>query len=486
LSQAHEENSHELKREIGIWGSFSMGYADVGADIYVVLGVIAFFAGVASPLAFALAATTYVCTGLCYAELATAYPVAGGGQFYSMKAFGRIHGFVAGWGLMLDYTIDIALFALATVGYLGFISNYFSHSNFLLQSPYYALVAVVLILFLLALNIFGIKYSSKLNEFIVALGLVTVTVFMVFGLPSIVASGALARWISMVASSFASGSFGPNTNYSSFVYAVSLATASYIGIESISQAAEETKRPSLVIPKATKAAIVSVVVVAVSLSLLSVTLASPFSAGGVVNNQQSPAVTLAGSLPIIGGTFAFFVGIIGVLTCYISTNTGVIGVSRVTFSMGRLGLMPRGFARVSSRFRTPYVTITLFSVIACVLLLSNLALPGPALLGLVTSIYNFGALVAYMYVNAAAVVLRFKDNQKREWKMPLNFGVTRKGTRYSVSIIPIVGFVSSAIVWLLLVGFHPVGRVVGGIWFAIGVGGYLIYQRWKGGRKADA
>src|SRR3989442_11470418 len=95
-----------------------MGYADVGADIYVVLGVIALFAGVVSPLAFAIAATTYVCTGLCYAELATAYPVAGGGQYYSLKAFGRIHGFVAGWGLMLGYTIDNALLSPSAVGYL--------------------------------------------------------------------------------------------------------------------------------------------------------------------------------------------------------------------------------------------------------------------------------------------------------------------------------------------------------------------------------
>ncbi|HEV2225231.1 MAG TPA: APC family permease [Nitrososphaerales archaeon] len=485
MSQSQEESPNELKREIGIWGSFSMGYADVGADIYVVLGVIAFFAGVASPLAFLLAATTYVCTGLCYAELATAYPVAGGGQFYSMKAFGPFHGFVAGWGLMLDYTIDIALFALATVGYVGFITNFLYHSTFLLQSPYYVLVAVSLILLLLVLNIIGIKYSSKLNEFIVALGLVTVGIFLIFGLPSIVASGALALWVSTIVSSFTAGSFGPNTNYSSFVYAVSLATASYIGIESISQAAEETKRPSQVIPKATRAAIISVVVVAVSLSLLSVTLTSPFSTGGVVNNQQSPAVSLAGSLPIIGGFFALFVAVIGVLTCYISTNTGVIGVSRVTFSMGRLGLMPRGFARVSSRFRTPYVTILLFSAIACVLLLVNLALPGPALLGLVTSMYNFGALVAYMYVNSAAIVLRFKDPERKGWKMPLNFGVSRGGKQYSVPVIPFVGFASSAIVWLLLVGFHPIGRVVGAIWFAIGIAGYLIYRKRKGVRKVD-
>jgi APA family basic amino acid/polyamine antiporter len=80
LSREEEESSTELKREVGIWGSFSMGYADVGADIYVILGVIILFAGVASPIAFGIAAVVYVSTGLCYAELATKYPVAGGGQ----------------------------------------------------------------------------------------------------------------------------------------------------------------------------------------------------------------------------------------------------------------------------------------------------------------------------------------------------------------------------------------------------------------------
>ena len=78
-----------------------MGYADVGADIYIALGLVALFAGHASPLAFGIAAVTYIATGLGYAELASTYPVAGGAQFYSLKAFGPVHGFLAGWGLML-------------------------------------------------------------------------------------------------------------------------------------------------------------------------------------------------------------------------------------------------------------------------------------------------------------------------------------------------------------------------------------------------
>jgi APA family basic amino acid/polyamine antiporter len=483
LSQAEEESPHELKREVGAWGSFSMGYADVGADIYVILGVIILFAGVASPFAFGIAAVVYVSTGLCYAELATKYPVAGGGHFYSLKAFGKIHGFIAGWGLMLGYTVDIALFSLATVGYLGVMTKSFLRGFPVTQPPYYALFAIAFILMLLMLNLIGIKYSSKLNELIVAVDLITVSLFLAFGLPSIVASGALLSWLRGLPSVFSTGAFGGGANYTTFVYALSLATASYIGIESISQAAEETKRPSEVIPRATKAAIVAVVVVAMSLSLLSVTIV-PFSE--IANNSTSPAVTLASSLPVIGAVFAIWVGVMGTLVCFISTNTGVIGVSRVTFSMSRLGLMPKTFSRVSSRFRTPYVTLIIFATIACLLLAAGVSLPSYNLLPLVASVYNFGALIAYMYVNAAAIVLRFKDPGREGWKMPLNVTVRRGGKAYSVSIIPFIGIVSAALIWSILVGLNPEGRNFGIAWFAIGIVGYLIYQRFKGGRKADA
>jgi basic amino acid/polyamine antiporter, APA family len=482
LSQPQEENSHELKREIGTWGSFSMGYADVGADIYVVLGVIVIFAGLASPFAFAAAAVVYVCTGLCYAELATKYPVAGGGQFYSMKAFGKLHGFIAGWGLMLGYTVDIALFSLATVGYLGVMAKSFLSGFMVTEPPYYALIAIALIVLLLLLNLIGIKYSSKLNELIVAVDLITVSLFLAFGLPSIIASGALVAWVSGLGTTFSTGVFGGGANYSTFVYALSLATASYIGIESISQAAEETKRPAKVIPRATKAAIVSVVAVAISLSLLSVTIA-PFS--DIAKNSTSPAVTLASNLPLIGGIFAIWVGVMGTLVCYISTNTGVIGVSRVTFSMSRLGLMPKAFSKISFRFRTPYVTLIIFSTIACLLLLAGVSLPNYSILPLIASVYNFGALIAYIYVNAAAIVLRFKDPGREGWRMPLNITIHRGGKAYPVSIIPFLGIISTVIIWSILVGFNPDGRNFGAAWFAIGITGFLIYQKYKGGHKPD-
>lgn len=459
-----------------------MGYADVGADIYLILGVIVLFAGLLSPLAFAIAAVVYVSTGLCYAELSTRYPVAGGGHFFSLKAFGPIHGFIAGWGLMLSYTVDIALFALATVGYLQVAVAPVFTGLVLTDAPYYAEVAIVLVVLLLALNIVGIRYSSKLNEFIVAVDLVTIGLFVVFGLPSIVASGELAAWVAKIPSMLVSGNLGLNANYSTFVVALSLATVSYIGIESISQAAEETKDPARVIPRATKAAIFAVVVVAVTFSILAVTLAP----NAVAGDPSSPAYTLARFIPVIGPFFAIWVAIMGTLINYVSTNTGVIGVSRVTFSMSRLGLLPKGFNRISSKFRTPYLTLLIFAAVACILLALGVELSTFQIIPLIASVYNFGALIAYFYVNAAAIVLRFKEPVQAGWKMPLNVTVHRRGNAYEVSVIPFIGIAFTALIWVILVATNPGGRVAGTAWFAIGIIGYLIYQRRKGGKKTDA
>lgn len=482
MSQKPEENSHELKREVGAWGSFSMGYADVGADIYLVLGIIVAFAGFLSPLALAIAAVVYVSTGLCYAELSSRYPVAGGGHFFSLKAFGPFHGFVAGWGLMLSYTVDIALFALATVGYLQVAVSPIFTQVALNTPPYYAEVALVLVVLLLVLNLLGIRYSSKMNEAIVAVDLVTVALFVVFGVPHMIASGDLGAWLGRIPAAVESGNLGLSANPSTFVMALSLATVSYIGIESISQAAEETKDPSKVIPRATKAAIFAVVTVAIVFSMLAVTLAP----GPVAGDPTSPAYTLARYIPIIGPVFAVWVAIMGTLVCYVSTNTGVIGVSRVTFSMSRLGLLPKGLNRLSSKFRTPYLTLIIFTSVACLLLAAGVELSTFQILPLIASMYNFGALIAYFYVNAAAIVLRFKEPAHEGWKMPFNVTVPRGGRKYQVSIIPFIGIAFTAFIWVILVLSNAEGRIAGTAWFAVGIAGYLIYQKWKAGRKPNA
>jgi APA family basic amino acid/polyamine antiporter len=178
-----------LKRDIGWFGSFSMGYADVGADIYVALGLVAAYAAGWAPVAFIIASITYIATGLAYAELATAYPYAGGAQVYSMKALNDFAGFLAGWLVMLDYTVCTALFAIATTGYLTFFFPILAHTSFVLTFLGFhmtvnaiGVIAFVLVLILICINLIGIKEASNLNMVMVALNIGVLSIIIVLGL----------------------------------------------------------------------------------------------------------------------------------------------------------------------------------------------------------------------------------------------------------------------------------------------------------------
>ncbi|MEM0287005.1 MAG: APC family permease [Nitrososphaerota archaeon] len=460
------EETYGLKREIGVLGSFSMGYADVGADVYVALGILALYAQSAAPLAILIASITYISTGLTYAELASKYPVAGGGNFYANKVFGPIHGFLAGWGLMLDYTVDIALFALASSGYVGAVVKAFFNSNFVLQEPYYALIAIAIILSLLFLNIKGISYSSRLNIAVVIVNLGTVALLAALGFYVVITRGLFSTWTTQLLTDFPS--------QGNFAYGVTLAMASFIGIESISQAAEETKVPSKVIPKSTKLSIIAVLVIAISLSFLSVSVL-PWQV--VAGGAQDPLFFLARAMPGIGAFFAIWIAFMGIWISLVSTNTGVIGVSRVTFSMGRLNLMPHSFSRLHKKYRTPYVTISIFSLAAMSIIMLNIFSPSSVLLNLVASLYNFGALVAYMYVNLSAIALRFRNDQNEVYRSPINFTITVKGKKVKLSVIPFLGFISCFVLWSILIISHPLGRIVGLVWFTFGVMLYFAYRR---------
>src|ERR1700736_5298966 len=163
----------ELRRDVSVWGSYMWGYADVGADIYTALGIVVLAALGFAPLAFLFAGLVYAMVGLCYAELASAYPVAGGGQYFTLRGIGDIWGFIAGSALLLDYTIDISLFTVVSMGYFNyFVPFLIGHkvSDFTITlGPtqlkwVWLLETLVGITFLIWLNVRGIRMSSNLNE----------------------------------------------------------------------------------------------------------------------------------------------------------------------------------------------------------------------------------------------------------------------------------------------------------------------------------
>ena len=92
----HTPEKVRLRREVTVWGSFCWGYADVGADVYVALGLVMAAAQGATPLAFAIAGIVYIFVGLAYTEMASAYPIAGGGQYFTLRGLGDFWGWWQG------------------------------------------------------------------------------------------------------------------------------------------------------------------------------------------------------------------------------------------------------------------------------------------------------------------------------------------------------------------------------------------------------
>ncbi len=460
---ADQETEPPLRRDVGWFGSFSMGYADVGADIYVAVGLVALYAAGASPLAFLIASVSYICTGLAYAELATIYPYAGGAQVYAMKAFNDLTGFVAGWAVMLDYTLDIALFALATAGYLSF---FISGLNI-------GLAAVTFIAGLIFINLVGIKYSSALNSIFVSLDLLVEATILVTGfLWAFNLNSALNQFTIVGTPNSLAGVFyysGFSISSQNFIYGITIAMSSFIGIESIAQAAEETKNPAKWIPRASKLSIVSVIFVALAIIVLAMGMLpySRFSPGSTAVND--PIAVIAQSIPHVGVILAPIVAFTGLSICLVSTNTGVIGVSRIVYSMGRYDLLPKWFYKTHKKFRTPYRTILLFGIIGALL-----ASFGE--LTLVASLYNFGALLSYILVNASLIVLRNKEpDTYRAWKVKGD--ISLRGGKLKIPVISAIGVVITSILWSFIIIYHPDGRLLGTAWVFVGLVLFYFFRR---------
>lgn len=474
---AQSEHTVELRRDVTVWGSFMWGYADVGADIYTALGLVIAAAQGAAGMAFAAAGLVYIMVGLAYTELASAYPVAGGGQYYALRGLGDSWGFVAGVALLLDYTIDIALFAVASVGYLNFFYPVIFHHEFPspvwnfglfgLYKPYNVIEAVALIGFLVWLNIRGMRESSLFNEILGAIDILTESCIIIFGFcaawrPDLLVS----QWREAM----------HTVSWHQFGYGFSLAIISFVGLESISQAAQETRRPATIIPRTSLTLIFTVFIFAIAFSNLALGVL-PWKEFEI--HMDDPVALLAHNIPILGFIAGPFAAFLGMTILAISANSGIMSASRLTFSMSQLGLISPWFRAVDRRYHTPVRTIVFFSAGgALAVILSGLT---PKLLDTLGNMYAFGATLGYILVFISLIRLRFLDPYTpRPYQVPVNIP-WRRGER--VVRIPILGFfglLGVSTIFFTVIATHAIGRVAGPAWVLLCFAYYWYYRKRHG------
>ncbi len=484
----------ELRRSVTPWGSFSWGYSDVGADIFVGLGLVLGAAAGASNVAFLFAGLVYVCIGLAYTELAATYPVAGGGQYFVLRGLGDIFGFIAGWAVLLDFTIDIALFSWSCVDYLSELlpqvaAPFHPWSHFIL--------VVGLIVGLCVLNIIGVRESTAFNGFVSALDVVSETAILSLGFlfafsPNLLVHTMQSSWPTPF----------------EFMKGISLAIVSFVGLESISQAAEETQRPASVIPRTSTALILTILIFALAYANLALGMHTwhpiPLDAHGHQqmlwqwlgnNDNNGKAVALiARNVPYWGAIAAFYVPVLGAILLLISSNSGVFGSSRIAYAMASGGLLPSIFQRVHARYRTPMISLLVFTAVALIEVIFA-ALPslsptmaalyakhfnGESGIDFLGDLYAFGAATSYSFVFVALVALRLTDPlSPRKFKIPVNIPMRFRGERVEFPVVAVIGFIGMTAILIFTLITHPIGRIAGPAWIIFGTALYFIYRKRK-------
>jgi basic amino acid/polyamine antiporter, APA family len=472
----------ELRRDVSVWGSYMWGYAAVGADIYTALGIITLAALGLTPLAFLAAGIVFALVGLCYAEMASAYPLAGGGQYFTLRGLGDLSGLIAGAALVLDYTIDISLFAVVAFGYFNYFLPWFTFGHHatdftITLGPIHLawlwlVESVAGILLLIWLNVRGIKISTNFNEIIGTIAIVAQTVIVLAGFilvwnPDIVAHELLFDRPSL----------------SEFAFGSSLAIIAFVGLETISQVAQETRRPATIIPRTSIGLVVSVLLFAMAFSILAIGLPD-LSPKDFLGHEGDPVALIASHIPYIGAVAAPLTAVIGSLIVFISANSGVVSSSRLSYSMSQFDLLPQWFSKVNRRF-VPARAVIVFGSIALLQTIFAFFTPGEpgktAAIDVLADLYAFGATTGYLFVFISLLVLRFKDPfTPRPYKMPLNIRVTYRGNQVWFPVLGVLGLAGVLFFLVMVLLTHHYARIIGPLWVLAGIALFILYRRKRG------
>src|SRR5881275_3100752 len=455
---------HGLRRSVGVPGLFATAYGNVGSSIYYALGLVAAYALGLTPLVFLLAGGLFVLTAKTYAEGAAMFPEAGGASSFARHAFNELASFFAGWALTLDYIITIAISAFFVPHYLGAFFPALNHN------PGDIIGGAVTIAILAGLNIRALRESASLNIFLAILDLFTQIALILLGAVLIFNPSILVNQIHL----------GVAPSYKELIFALSISMIAYTGIETVSNMAEEAREPDRDVPRTVNYVLFAVLGIFAGISIISI-VALPVTQDATghystllgTKYQNDPVLGIVSALPLghaIRTGLSYYVGALAATILVIATNAGLIGISRLSWSLAEHRQLPSAFARLHSRYRTPWFTIVTFSVFAGILII-----PGETtLLG---NLYSFGAMLSFTTAHVAVVALRVKDPEReRPYRMPWNVRIRGR----PIPLTAVLGAIGTFAAWCTVVALRGEARTIGIPWMLVGMAGYFIYRKRQG------
>ena len=333
-----------------------------------------------TPIVYLIAGGLFVLTAMTYAEAATNFPEAGGSSSFARRGFNELVSFFAAWGQMLNYIITVAISAFFVPHYLAVFWAPLGHS------PGDVIGGIVIVALLCAVNVVGVQESARINlvlavtDFATQLLLLGAGIFLVLNITVLIDN--IHFWQA--------------PTVKDFILSITVAMISYTGIETISNLSEEARNPRRLIPRSMALVVIAVMVIYPACRR------SRFGAAGHPDGRRlhhparrppTQATRSWGSSRTWTSASSrrplqYYVGILAATILLIASNAGIIGVSRLTYSMGQYQQLPEAYAG-SARASAPRPSRSpVFGVIACVVMI-----PGQAeFLG---TLYAFGAMLSF-------------------------------------------------------------------------------------------
>jgi APA family basic amino acid/polyamine antiporter len=448
-----------FRRGLGQPALFAIIYISVASAIYFSLGVVAQRALGLTPVVFLLAGIFFVLACMTYVEGASLHQDRAGATVFARFAFNELVSFVAGWMILLDYVILIAVTA-------------FSASNYL--AAYYAplgrgtaelLLCFGIILYVAIRNIRGFSKTrvNRIAALVIAdIGLQVLVI--VLGLAAFFHLDAITDTIHL----------GSTPTWGDTVFALGVATVVFTGLESASGLSGEVAVGQRGLKRLVGAAAVTVLIVYTGIGIVAV------SALPVVGNATSlgrnyldaPMIGIAESFHAnwLADTLKYTIAAVAAVTLIAAANSAMMGLARLAYSLSTNRQIPSAVGRLHPTRATPYVVIAIAAVLAA-------ALTAAQDLELMVGIFAFGALIGLTIAHLSIVVLRSKEpTGRRPYRMP---GVVTVRGR-PIPLPAALGALLSAAAWVGLVITHTGARWVGFGWLVGGLTLYLLYRTSEG------
>jgi amino acid transporter len=425
----------ELKRSLGLAALVVYGLVFISPTSPIsIFGVVFNLSHGMVPLVYIVGFVAMGFTALSYVTMSRAFPIAGSVYAYAARAIGPRIGFLAGWGMLLDYVLMPALvYVLCAIAVQA-----------IFPGVPRALTIVVILGFNTTINLLGIEATARLNAFWLAVSLTFIVLFMLLALTALAhgVAGAHLSWAPLLQ---------PAAISSGAIFAaLSVATFNFLGFDGVATLVEEARGGAAAVGRATLLALclaTIIFVVVTYLASLFVLDRAAFAPG------QATDAAIYGIAAQIGGPWFKLIASSKVLFAgTAAAAASQVATARLLFSMARDGRIPRLLARVHPRRRIPDRAILLVGAVnlAVGLLLANE-------LELLASLVNFGALFGFLMLHVAVIVHYALRHKSRDWMRHL--------------LMPLIG---SAVIASVLINMATPAKIAGITWLIVGAGMLLV------------